>query len=221
MPNDMAPMRHSILLSLLLVNPMSSSIRSASSRRLAAAAWAIGLAGATATAAAQAQPVSCMVLGPTTARVKAVEGERSPVFSTHDCTALRLLSGAARASWIGSDGKPHLVPITADGVARAPQPGSETRSVNVVWAELSSRREQAQPAYMRSVGFDRPLRVHVPADGLPLLGESRVPGVWLNLAHGPMGWALACGAAHRLTQALTLGDPSTIVQALRPARLGL
>ncbi|MBL0944313.1 MAG: FAD-dependent oxidoreductase [Hydrogenophaga sp.] len=61
----------------------------------------------------------------------------------------------------------------------------------------------------------------VAADGLPLLGESRVPGVWLNLAHGPMGWALACGAAHRLTQALTLGDPSTIVQALRPARLGL
>ncbi|MEK8050858.1 hypothetical protein AACH10_11480 [Ideonella sp. DXS22W] len=125
-------------------------------------------------AAAQAQPVSCMVLGPATARVKAVEGERSPVFSTQDCQALRLLAGAARASWIGSDGKPHLVPITAQGVARAPQPGSETRSVNLVWSELSTRREQAQPAYMRSVGFERPLRVHVPADGLPLpsVGES-------------------------------------------------
>lgn len=142
-------------------------------RRLAYAAALAASMGATATPAL-AQPVSCMVLGPATARVKAVEGERSPVFSTQDCQALRLLSGQARASWIGSDGKPHLVPITAEGISRAPQPGSETRSVNVVWSELSTRREQAQPAYMRSVGFERPLRVHVPSDGLalPSVGES-------------------------------------------------
>ena len=32
-------------------------------------------------------------------------------------------------------------------------------------------------------------------DGLPLLGASGVPGVWLNLGHGASGWALASGTA--------------------------
>jgi D-amino-acid dehydrogenase len=33
------------------------------------------------------------------------------------------------------------------------------------------------------------------ADGLPVLGDSGIPGIWLNLAHGGHGWALASGAA--------------------------
>lgn len=36
------------------------------------------------------------------------------------------------------------------------------------------------------------------ADGLPLIGPSGVPGVWLNTAHGASGWTLACGAALQL-----------------------
>ena len=32
-------------------------------------------------------------------------------------------------------------------------------------------------------------------DGLPLIGPTRVPGVWLNVGHGEAGWSLACGAA--------------------------
>ena len=35
-------------------------------------------------------------------------------------------------------------------------------------------------------------------DGPPLIGASGVPGVWLNLGHGPSGWALACGSARVL-----------------------
>lgn len=36
------------------------------------------------------------------------------------------------------------------------------------------------------------------ADGLPVIGPSGVPGVWLNTAHGASGWTLACGAAMQL-----------------------
>lgn len=35
-------------------------------------------------------------------------------------------------------------------------------------------------------------------DGLPLIGASRLPGVWLNLGHGSSGWTLACGSAQLL-----------------------
>lgn len=35
-------------------------------------------------------------------------------------------------------------------------------------------------------------------EGLPLIGESRVPGVWLNLGHGSSGWTMSCGAARAL-----------------------
>ncbi|MFN3862493.1 MAG: NAD(P)/FAD-dependent oxidoreductase [Roseateles sp.] len=38
----------------------------------------------------------------------------------------------------------------------------------------------------------------VAADGLPLLGASQRPGVWLNLTPGGHGWGLACGAAQAL-----------------------
>ena len=37
-------------------------------------------------------------------------------------------------------------------------------------------------------------RSRVP-DGAPLIGASGLPGVWLNTAHGPTGWPLACGSA--------------------------
>jgi D-amino-acid dehydrogenase len=61
----------------------------------------------------------------------------------------------------------------------------------------------------------------VSADGLPLIGASRVPGVWLNLAHGTMGWALACGAARHLADTMAGGAVDGRLDALSPSRLGL
>lgn len=34
--------------------------------------------------------------------------------------------------------------------------------------------------------------------GVPLIGASRVPGLFLNAGHGGLGWTLACGAGKRL-----------------------
>lgn len=39
-------------------------------------------------------------------------------------------------------------------------------------------------------------------DGLPRIGPSGLPGVWLNLGHGLHGWTLAHGAARRLADSL-------------------
>ena len=34
--------------------------------------------------------------------------------------------------------------------------------------------------------------------GMPLIGKSGVPGLYLNAGHGGLGWTLACGAAKKL-----------------------
>jgi D-amino-acid dehydrogenase len=39
-------------------------------------------------------------------------------------------------------------------------------------------------------------------DGPPVLGASGIAGVWLNLGHGDHGWALACGSARVLADAV-------------------
>ena len=58
-------------------------------------------------------------------------------------------------------------------------------------------------------------------DGLPAIGPSRLPGLWLNLAHGAAGWAMACGAARRLADAITQTTPGADLTPFAPSRLGL
>jgi D-amino-acid dehydrogenase len=53
-------------------------------------------------------------------------------------------------------------------------------------------------------------------DGPPVIGASGAPGVWLNLGHGSSGWALACGSARVLADAVA-GRPA----AVDTSRLGI
>lgn len=56
-------------------------------------------------------------------------------------------------------------------------------------------------------------------DGLPLIGPAGPAGLWLNLAHGAQGWALACGAAQCLAQQMS-GLPAALdIAAFGPQRL--
>lgn len=57
------------------------------------------------------------------------------------------------------------------------------------------------------------------ADGLPLLGASGRPGLWLNLSPGGNGWGLACGAAQALAQQIAGQTPSLDIGPLGPQRL--
>ncbi len=45
-------------------------------------------------------------------------------------------------------------------------------------------------------------------DGTPMVGESPVPRVWLNLGHGASGWAMACGSARMLADQLCGHSPA-------------
>lgn len=59
----------------------------------------------------------------------------------------------------------------------------------------------------------------VTPDGLPVLGASDRPGVWLNLSPGGSGWGLACGAARVLAEQITGQAPALEIGALGPQRL--
>lgn len=128
-----------------------------------------------------ATATSCMVMGEHTARVRSAEGEKSPVFLTGACESLRLVSGKAMVSWVSRDGKPHFAPITATGPALLPTAGAEERSANVVWAELTSKREVDRPAFMRAMTEERPSRVYVPREGLALTAKADADFTILSL----------------------------------------
>lgn len=54
------------------------------------------------------------------------------------------------------------------------------------------------------------------ADGIPMVGASGIPGLWLNIGHGDSGWTMACGSA-RATADLILGHvPDIDILPLAP-----
>jgi D-amino-acid dehydrogenase len=75
-------------------------------------------------------------------------------------------------------------------------------------------------ASMREVQQWKGARPMLP-DGPPVVGASRLPGIWLNLGHGSSGWALSCGSARLVADALRGQPPAIDVDRLTPARLHL
>jgi D-amino-acid dehydrogenase len=68
-------------------------------------------------------------------------------------------------------------------------------------------------AVMREATHWRGARPMLP-DGMPLIGASGLPGVWLNLAHGGHGWALACGSAQLVASQLAGREPDPALALL-------
>jgi len=58
-------------------------------------------------------------------------------------------------------------------------------------------------------------------DGAPLIGASRVPGLWLNLGHGPCGWSMACGSARVLADQVGGRAPELTLVQCSPQRYGI
>jgi D-amino-acid dehydrogenase len=56
-------------------------------------------------------------------------------------------------------------------------------------------------------------------DGPPVLGASGHPGIWLNLGHGSSGWALSCGSARIVADAIAGRSPAIDTSVLRLERL--
>jgi D-amino-acid dehydrogenase len=58
-------------------------------------------------------------------------------------------------------------------------------------------------------------------DGAPMIGASRVSGLWLNIGHGACGWSMACGAARALADQIGgRASDLTLVQC-SPQRYGI
>jgi D-amino-acid dehydrogenase len=56
-------------------------------------------------------------------------------------------------------------------------------------------------------------------DGPPVLGASGSEGVWLNLGHGSSGWALSCGSARLLADAVSKRPAAIDIEGLGIERL--
>jgi D-amino-acid dehydrogenase len=57
-------------------------------------------------------------------------------------------------------------------------------------------------------------------DGPPIVGNSGLPGLWLNLGHGSSGWALSCGSARALADMMAGKKPDIDMEGLDIGRLG-
>jgi len=59
------------------------------------------------------------------------------------------------------------------------------------------------------------------ADGKPLIGATRLGGLYLNTGHGQLGWTTAAGSAELLAAAVTKQAPPIDPAPFLPARFGL
>lgn len=57
-------------------------------------------------------------------------------------------------------------------------------------------------------------------DGPPLIGDSGIAGLWLNLGHGSSGWALSCGSARALADEMAGKAEDIDMEGLGIGRLG-
>lgn len=91
--------------------------------------------------------------------------------------------------------------------------------LNAVRCQALIERTRALFPQLRTEGeaaFWCGLRPATPS-GVPLLGASGIPGLWLNTGHGTLGWTMACGAGAALAD---LVDGRTPQVALRPPTAG-
>jgi D-amino-acid dehydrogenase len=56
------------------------------------------------------------------------------------------------------------------------------------------------------------------SDGLPCVGPSAVPGVWLNMGHGSNGWGMALGAARSIADLIDGRATEVNCEKFHPAR---
>lgn len=54
-------------------------------------------------------------------------------------------------------------------------------------------------------------------DGIPYLGPTRVPGLYLNSGHGPLGWTMACGSARAVADLVLGRKPDIDVSGMTAA----
>jgi D-amino-acid dehydrogenase len=91
-------------------------------------------------------------------------------------------------------------------------------------ANLSGLAERLYPQVLRQVAAPRVWTGLRPlcADGRPLIGPTRVPGLWLNTGHGHLGWTVGAASGQLLAQRMAGKVPPGLDAALfDPSRFAL
>ena len=57
-------------------------------------------------------------------------------------------------------------------------------------------------------------------DGTPVIGATKVPGLYLNTGHGTLGWTMACGSARVLADMIDGEAPEIETRDLSLNRYG-
>jgi D-amino-acid dehydrogenase len=47
----------------------------------------------------------------------------------------------------------------------------------------------------------------VSPSGTPIIGETRIRGLWVNAGHGHLGWTLSCGSGRLIADLIDGRDP--------------
>lgn len=91
-------------------------------------------------------------------------------------------------------------------------------------ANLANLATRLYPQVIQGADAPRPWTGLRPvcADGRPLVGPTRLPGLWLNTGHGHLGWTVGAASGHLLATQMA-GKPSAAgqVDAFAPGRFGL
>src|SRR5262245_58810158 len=57
--------------------------------------------------------------------------------------------------------------------------------------------------------------------GTPIIGRTRIDGLWINAGHGHLGWTLACGSGRMLADLMNGCDPEIELPALQGGFLSM
>lgn len=91
-------------------------------------------------------------------------------------------------------------------------------------ANLSGLASRLYPQVIANTGTPQPWTGLRPmcVDGRPLIGPTRLPGLWLNTGHGHLGWTVGAASGHLLALRMTgQALPAVDAEAFAPSRFGL
>ncbi|MCL2658744.1 MAG: D-amino acid dehydrogenase [Betaproteobacteria bacterium] len=155
-----------------------------------------------------------LAAGPWSQRIAARVGERLPIYPVKgysitvpvidEALAPRVsLTDEARRIVCARLGSHLRVAGTAELAGFDVSPNPERTQTLMRWVETHFPGAVDLPKAETWCG----LRPATPSN-VPIIGASRLPGLWFNTGHGTLGWTLACGSANALADLIAGRDPS-------------
>ena len=167
-----------------------------------------------------------VALGSESPRLLAPIGLRLPIFPLKGYSiTVALAPGATDAPWVSLTDEAHKIVISRLGDRLRAAGTAELAGYDTT---VNRRRCDAIASRLRAL-FPRlavegdlqhwaGLRPATPSN-VPIVGRTRIAGLYVNSGHGTLGWTLACGSGRALAELISGGAPGPGLSesALRPA----